>query len=99
MICTERHSNVVFTGFVEKSKYRKMMSNIGQYRKIGSTKGVQKSPCGSTKKHDINKFAKNIIIVLGYVALCSDIPLNFIIIIIVVERTYQKYLIYILTRK
>ena len=62
-----------------------MMSNIGQYRQIGSTTGVQKSPCGSTKKHDINKFAKNIIIVLGYVALCSDIPLNFIIIIIVVE--------------
>ncbi len=49
MICTERHSNVVFTGFVEKSKYRKMMSNIGQYRKIGSTKGVQKNPYGSTK--------------------------------------------------
>ena len=36
-------------GFVERSKYRKMMSNIGQYRKIGSTKGVQKSPYGSTK--------------------------------------------------
>ena len=29
-----------FKGFVEKSKYRKMMSNIGLYRKIGSTKGV-----------------------------------------------------------
>lgn len=38
-----------FKGFVEKSKYRKMMSNIGQYREIGSTKGVQKNPYGSTK--------------------------------------------------
>ena len=38
-----------FKGFVEKSKYRKMMSNIGLYRKIGSTKGVQKNPFGSIK--------------------------------------------------
>ena len=37
----ERHSNAVSTGFVEKSKYRKMMSNIGQYRKNGSTTGVK----------------------------------------------------------
>lgn len=29
-----------FKGFVEKSKYRKMMPKIGQYRKIRSTKGV-----------------------------------------------------------
>ena len=36
-------------GFVEKSKYHKMMSNIGQNRKIGSKKGVQKNPYGSTK--------------------------------------------------
>lgn len=40
MICMERLFNVISTGFIEKSKYRKMMSNIGQYRKIGSTKGV-----------------------------------------------------------
>lgn len=49
MTCTEHRFNAGSTGFVEKSKYRKMMSNIGQYRKIGSTKGVQKNPYGSTK--------------------------------------------------
>lgn len=38
-----------FTGFVENSKYRKMVSNIGQYHKIESTKGVQKSLYGSIK--------------------------------------------------
>lgn len=44
MIWWERRFNAVSTGFVEKSKYYKMMSDIGQYRKIGSTKGVQKNP-------------------------------------------------------
>lgn len=39
-----------FKGFVEKSKYRKMMSNIGQYREIGST---EKS-LWEYKKYDIN---------------------------------------------
>lgn len=38
-----------FKGFVEKTKYREMMSNIGQYCKIGSIKGVRKNPYGSTK--------------------------------------------------
>lgn len=40
MIWKEHPFKVVFVGFVEKSKYRKMMLNIGQYRKNGSTTGV-----------------------------------------------------------
>ena len=40
--------------FAEKSKYRKMIPNIGQYRKIGSTKGVQNTPLQEYKKYDIN---------------------------------------------
>ena len=49
MICMERLFNVIFTGFIEKSKHIKQMSNIGLYHVIGSTKeyrrvfiGVQK---------------------------------------------------------
>ena len=38
-----------FKGFVEKSKYRKMMSNIGQYRKIGSTTEYRKILMGVQK--------------------------------------------------
>lgn len=40
MIWWERRFNAVSTGVVEKSKYRKMMSNIGQYREIWSTKSM-----------------------------------------------------------
>ncbi|EEA83831.1 hypothetical protein CLONEX_00224 [[Clostridium] nexile DSM 1787] len=40
MTCTEHRFNAGSTGFVEKSKYRKMMLNIGQYCKIGSTKSM-----------------------------------------------------------
>ena len=40
-----------FKGFVEKSKYRKMMLNIGQYCKIGSTKEYRKIPMST--KYDI----------------------------------------------
>lgn len=49
MTCTEHRFNAGSTGFVEKSKYRKMMSNIGLYRKIGSTKGIQKILMGVQK--------------------------------------------------
>lgn len=60
-----------FKGFVEKSKYHKMMSNIGQYRKIGSTKGVQ--------KYDINCLLEQYY--KGVLCECN-MPLNFCFILL-----------------
>lgn len=62
MICMGRRFDAVFTRFVEKSKYRKMISNIGQYRNIGSTKGVKANLLWEYKIRSLNgTLIKNIL--------------------------------------
>ena len=49
MTCTEHRFNAGSTGFVEKSKYRKMMLNIGQYCKLEVQREYKKALMGVQK--------------------------------------------------
>lgn len=49
MTCTEHRFNAGSTGFVEKSKYRKMMLNIGSIAKLGVQREYKKALMGVQK--------------------------------------------------